>query len=183
MSTIERVSPTRRARAAGGHVVAPTQAGARDGRRHRGRRTLLRVVAALAAGGLVTGTAYAVSASDSGQTALGPGVVTVEVGIHHSRFDIGHLEVQQGTLVQFVVRNDDPIDHELVVGDAEVHRRHRDGTEQRHPPVPGEVSIAPGDTAMTFYEFTEPGTVVYACHLPGHIAYGMTGEIEVLPVT
>ena len=34
---------------------------------------------------------------------------------------------------------------------------------------------------MTFYEFDEPGTVVYACHLPGHVAYGMTGIIEVVP--
>ncbi len=34
---------------------------------------------------------------------------------------------------------------------------------------------------MTFYEFTEPGTIVYACHLPGHVAYGMEGTIEVVP--
>jgi uncharacterized cupredoxin-like copper-binding protein len=85
--------------------------------------------------------------------------------------------------VRFVVRNDDPIDHELVIGDAAVHRRHADGTERRHPPVPGEVSVAPGDTALTVYELTEPGTVVYACHLPGHIAYGMVGEIEVVPAS
>ena len=139
------------------------------------------VLAALVVGGGVAATGYAVDASGSEQTALGPGVVTVEVGIHHSRFDIGTLRVREGTLVQFIVRNDDPIDHELVVGEAEVHRRHANGEERRHPPLPGEVSVAPGDTAMTFYEFTEPGTVVYACHLPGHIAYGMAGEIEVLP--
>ena len=34
---------------------------------------------------------------------------------------------------------------------------------------------------MTFYEFTEPGTITYACHLPGHEAYGMRGTIEVVP--
>lgn len=141
----------------------------------------VRVGAAVLTAVVVTASAYAVDAAGGEQTALGPGVVTVEVGIHHSRFDLGALRVHEGTLVQFVVRNDDPIDHELVVGDAEVHRRHANGRERRHPPVPGEVSIAPGDTAMTFYEFTEPGTVVYACHLPGHEAYGMTGEIQVLP--
>lgn len=144
---------------------------------------LVQVGAAAAVATAITATAYAVDASGSEQTALGPGVVTVEVGIHHSRFDIGTLRVHEGTLVEFVVRNDDPIDHELVVGDADVHRRHADGTERRHPPVPGEVSVGPGDTAMTFYEFTEPGTVVYACHLPGHIAYGMAGTIEVVPLT
>src|SRR5688572_28320241 len=88
----------------------------------------------------VAGTGYAVDASGDEQTALGPGVVTVEVGIHHSRFDLGTLRVREGTIVQLVVRNDDPIYHELVVGEADVHRRHADGTERRHPPVPGEVS-------------------------------------------
>lgn len=141
------------------------------------RTALLASVVAAA----VAGTGYAVDASGDEQTALGPGVVTVEVGIHHSRFDLGPLRVREGTIVQLVVRNDDPIDHELVVGESDVHRRHAVGTERRHPPVPGEVSVAPGDTAMTFYEFTEPGTVVYACQLPGHVAYGMAGEIEVVP--
>jgi uncharacterized cupredoxin-like copper-binding protein len=158
---------------------AASPSGEHARRRHLARRLL----AALLAGALVAATGYAVAASGSEQGALGPGVVTLEVGIHHSRFDIGRLRVREGTLVQLIVRNDDPIDHELVVGDADVHRRHADGTERRHPPVPGEVSVAPGDTATTFYEFTTPGTVVYACHLPGHIAYGMAGEVEVLPAT
>jgi uncharacterized cupredoxin-like copper-binding protein len=142
---------------------------------------VVRVGAALVAGALVATVGYAVDASGSEQAVLGPGVVRVEVGIDHSRFDMGSLRVQEGTLVEFVVQNDDPIDHELVVGDGDVHRRHADGTERRHPPVPGEVSVAPGDRAMTFYEFTEAGSVVYACHLPGHVAYGMQGTIEVVP--
>jgi uncharacterized cupredoxin-like copper-binding protein len=142
---------------------------------------LVRAAAAVLVGAVVAATGYAVDASGSEPSALGPGVVTVEVGIHHSRFDVGTLRVYEGTLVQFVVRNDDPIGHELVVGDAEVHRRHANGSERRHPPVPGEVSVEGGDVAMTFYEFDDPGSVVYACHLPGHIAYGMTGTIEVVP--
>jgi uncharacterized cupredoxin-like copper-binding protein len=141
---------------------------------------LARFGIALGASALVAATGYAVDASGTEPTALGPGVVTVEVHIEHSRFDLGTLRVQEGTLVQFVVHNDDPIDHELVVGDASVHLRHTTGGERRHPPVPGEVSIAPGDTAMTFYRFTTPGPVVYACHLPGHLAFGMQGTIEVL---
>lgn len=142
---------------------------------------LTRVGMAIGAGALVATTGYAVTASGAEREALGPGVVTVEVNIDQSAFDIGSLRVREGTLVEFVVQNDDPIDHELVVGDAEVHARHADGTERRHPPVPGEVSIAPGDRAMTFYEFSEPGAIVYACHLPGHVAYGMEGTIEVIP--
>ena len=144
---------------------------------------IVRLGAAVAAGALVASTGYAVEASGGQRDVLGPGVVQVEVRIDQSAFDIGALRVAVGTLVEFVVQNDDPIDHELVVGDAEVHHRHASGTERRHPPVPGEVSIAPGDRAMTFYEFTEVGSIVYACHLPGHVAYGMQGTIDVVPST
>ena len=142
---------------------------------------LASVGVAVGVGALVASVGYAVDASGSDQEAIGPGVVQVEVGIENSRFDLGPLQVEEGTVVEFVVQNDDPIDHELIVGDEEVHRAHEAGTERRHPPVPGEVSVAPGDRALTFYEFTEPGTIVYACHLPGHEAYGMHGEIKVEP--
>lgn len=149
--------------------------------RPAGRRRWARVAVALAVGAAVAAAGLAADAARTEATVLGPGLVTVDVGIHHSRFELGDLRVRAGTVVRFVVRNDDPIDHELVVGEDAVHRRHAAGTEQRHPPVPGEVSVAPGQTALTFYEFDEPGTVAYACHLPGHAAYGMAGEIEVVP--
>jgi uncharacterized cupredoxin-like copper-binding protein len=139
---------------------------------------------AVGAGAVVALTGYAVEASGATRTeALGPGEVRVDVRIEQSAFDVGALRVVEGTRVTFVVHNTDPIDHELVVGDAAVHRRHAGGTERRHPPVPGEVSVAPGDRGVTFYDFTEPGSVVYACHLPGHVAYGMQGTIEVVPAT
>lgn len=146
-------------------------------------RRSVAVLAALACGAAVAGVGYAVDArrDAAAEPALGPGVVTVEIGIQHSRFSVGDLRVHVGTILRFVVRNDDPIDHELVVGDDPVHARHAAGSEARHPPVPGEVSVPAGRTAMTFVELTEPGTFVYACHLPGHLAYGMTGEIEVVP--
>ena len=48
-----------------------------------------------------------------------------------------HLTVRRGTLVRFVVRNHDPIRHELIVGPPEVHARHASGHEAVHPPVPG----------------------------------------------
>ncbi|MGQ0831351.1 MAG: multicopper oxidase domain-containing protein [Microthrixaceae bacterium] len=131
-------------------------------------------------GAVVAAAGFGLADRDSAVPALGPGVVTVEVGIDHSRFDVDGLRVNEGTIVRFVVHNNDPIDHELIVGDAEVHRRHRTGSEQQHPPAPGEVSVSPGGTAVTFYEFDTPGTVVLACHLPGHEAYGMRGEIKVI---
>lgn len=175
-------------RPSGGPGLAPPPTRLPDdgaARRHRGVRRSVAVLAALACGAAVTAVGYAVDARrDAGADApLGPGVVTVEIGIQHSRFSVGDLRVHEGTVVRFVVRNDDPIDHELVVGDDAVHARHAAGSEARHPPVPGEVSVPAGRSAMTFVELTEPGTLVYACHLPGHLAYGMVGEIEVVPLS
>ena len=117
---------------------------------------------------------------DPAEDALGPGTVTVEVELHHSRFRPAKLRVVEGTTVRFVVRNTDPIDHELIVGDDAVHRRHERGSEPFHEPKPGEVSVAPGDTAETTYRFSEPGTVEMACHLPRHLDHGMQGEVEVV---
>jgi uncharacterized cupredoxin-like copper-binding protein len=137
------------------------------------------LVAAVTVG--ATGTGYALAAADrEGGDPIGPGLVTLEVRMDHSRFSLpADLTVQQGTLVEFVVVNDDPINHELVIGDDEVHARHEQGTEAFHPPVPGEVSVGPGERGVTTYLFDEPGTVRYVCHLPGHAAYGMEGEVRV----
>jgi uncharacterized cupredoxin-like copper-binding protein len=136
------------------------------------------VVAGLGA----TGAGYAVAAADaSGADAVGPGLVTVEVSMDYSRFSLpDDFTVQQGTLVEFVFTNDDPINHEFVIGDDEVHRRHESGTEAFHPPVPGEVSVGPGGRGVTTYLFDEPGDVRYVCHLPGHAQYGMEGKVRVL---
>ena len=143
--------------------------------------SLSSVLAAGLAGVVVAGSGAVVERAAREEPALGPGVVRVEIGIEHSRFDVTSLRVVEGTVLEVVLHNGDPIDHELVIGTEEVHRRHRTGTEGRHPPIPGEVSVAPGDTALTFYELTEPGTVEYVCHLPGHESYGMRGQIEVVP--
>lgn len=111
----------------------------------------------------------------------GPGEVTVRLDIEHSRFRPATVTVRAGTVVRFELRNGDPIAHELVVGPPEVHARHERGTEPRHPPVPGEASVAPGGRATTAYVFDRPGEVRFACHLPGHLAYGMVGTVVVVP--
>jgi uncharacterized cupredoxin-like copper-binding protein len=115
------------------------------------------------------------------RTALGPGLVTVTVGVHYSKFSIDTLNVYAGTTVRFLIRNDDPIHHEFIVGDAQVHARHERGSEATHPPVPGEVSVGPGELGETFYQFAKPGRYEFACHLPGHLAFGMRGWVVVDP--
>jgi uncharacterized cupredoxin-like copper-binding protein len=130
----------------------------------------------------VTGTGYVLAARDGPPAAppLGPDPVTVVVDVEHSRFVPDHLRVVEGTEVRFVVRNRDPINHELIVGPPSVHARHENGTEAYHPPKPGELSVGPDEQGVTTYVFDQPGTIEMACHLPGHYAFGMRGEIEVI---
>ena len=143
---------------------------------------MLRAVIVAAVLVTTTGFGYALAAKPAtASPVLGPGLVTVHVDIEYSRFHLDALRVQQGTTVRFVVRNHDPINHEFVVGDDAVHARHEHGTEARHPPVPGEVSVNAQDDGVTFYTFDQPGDFLYACHLPGHVAYGMFGNITVVP--
>jgi len=146
------------------------------------RRVAAAGVATLVALG-ATGVGYLVSeAGADAPAALGPGVVRLEVSMKYSRYSIpAHLRVHEGTLVEFVLTNDDPINHELIIGDEAVHARHETGHEPYHPPVPGEVSVGPGEQGLTTFLFDSPGTVRYVCHLPGHAAYGMQGEITVEP--
>ena len=65
----------------------------------------------------VGGYAIDDSAHADSQAPLGPGLVTVDVGIQHSHFSFSTLRVRPGTLVEFHVHNDDPIAHEFIVGD------------------------------------------------------------------
>ncbi|HEX2046879.1 MAG TPA: plastocyanin/azurin family copper-binding protein [Acidimicrobiales bacterium] len=104
---------------------------------------------------------------------------TVVLDVHHSRFSVDQLHVRPGETVRFVLRNTDPIPHELIIGDQHVQDVHEAGTEAHHADRPGEVSVAPGATAVTTYRFDRPGRLLFGCHLPGHWAYGMRGTIQV----
>jgi uncharacterized cupredoxin-like copper-binding protein len=108
----------------------------------------------------------------------GEATPTVVVTMHHSRFQPEVVRVAPGTTVQFLLRNTDPIDHEFILGDDAVQRRHEQGRErEHHGEVPGEVSVAAGGEAATTYTFRTggPARLEFACHLPGHYAYGMRG--------
>jgi uncharacterized cupredoxin-like copper-binding protein len=78
-----------------------------------------------------------------------------------------------------VIDNDDPIDHEWIVGDEALHERHRTGTEPVHNARPTEISISAGTERRTTVTFASPSTLTFICHLPGHEAYGMVGTLTV----
>jgi uncharacterized cupredoxin-like copper-binding protein len=103
----------------------------------------------------------------------------IEIRIHYSHFDPSELTVPRGVPITFVLINEDPIDHEWLIGDAAFHERHRHGTEAHHGARPDEVSVAALSTEETTLTFADPGQLLYICHFPGHEAYGMVGTLTV----
>ena len=103
----------------------------------------------------------------------------IEIRIHYSHFDPSTISVPYGVPITFVLVNDDPIDHEWLLGDAAFHERHRTGTEPHHGARPNEISIDALTTVETTITFDKPETLQYICHLPGHEAYGMVGTLTV----
>ncbi len=109
------------------------------------------------------------------------GVARAEIVMRYSAFSTTDLTVRAGQPLTVVLQNDDPIDHEWMIGDVAFHERHRTGTEPVHGERPTEVSVPAGTTATTTVTFRVPGEYLFICHLPGHEAYGMVGTLRVLP--
>ena len=102
------------------------------------------------------------------------------IAIHFSRFVPEEVTVPAGVPVTITLRNDDPIEHEWIVGTPDVHERHRTGTEPYHDQVPTEVTVPALDSRTTTITFERPGEYLYICHLPGHEEYGMVGRMHVV---
>lgn len=135
-------------------------------------KVITRFAAPLAAAVFLLGVMLATSGSATPQTAA--------VTIRHSKFVPAYFTVRRGATVRFVITNTDPIDHEFILGDEAVQRRHETGTEVAHGLVPGEVSVPAGAVGETSYTFSRAGVVLIGCHAPGHHAYGMRGRVLVV---
>ena len=122
--------------------------------------------------------AFAASACASAQAAM---PTEVAVRIHYSHFEPSTIEVPAGVPITFTIVNDDPIDHEWLLGDEAFHARHRLGTEAVHGDRPNEISLPPMTTKTTTITFDKPGELTFICHFPGHEAYGMVGVLRVHP--
>lgn len=127
------------------------------------------VAAVLAAAGI----AFATAGEDASPVTSGT------IAIHFSKFVAPELTVPLGVPVTFTLVNNDPIEHEWIIGDKAAHARHRTGTEPFHDQVQTEVTLKPFETKTTVVVFDKPGAYTYICHLPGHEQYGMRGTIKV----
>ena len=129
---------------------------------------------------MVAVVAIAAAATTLGVTAralAAPQVVTLHV--EHSRFDAGTLTVEAGRPVRFEIVNDDPIEHELIVGDREMHDLHERGLPHHHDGDDGAVTVSANSTASMTMTVPEAAELLFGCHLPGHWDYGMRGTLLV----
>jgi uncharacterized cupredoxin-like copper-binding protein len=155
------------------------------------RRVAAILTLVLALAGSVAVATVAALALGAGPT--GPGahrIPTVVITIHYSRFYPSLVSVKAGTTVRFTVVNTDPIDHEFIVGGQALQQREETGTDTVHDgSVPGEISVPAGTTRSTVVTLparspdqpvggSGAGSLIFACHLPGHYAYGMRGSIQ-----
>ncbi len=104
---------------------------------------------------------------------------TVTITIHYSAFEPADLTVPRGVPVTLILVNEDPIDHEWLIGAEGFHEAHRSGTHASHGGVPTEVTVPALETASTTLTFDEAGKLDYICHLPGHESYGKVGTLTV----
>jgi len=128
------------------------------------------LVAALA---VVAGAAALASASERS-----PAPQEIVIEIRYSHFIPAHITVPVGVPVRIRLRNEDPIDHEWIVGDSALHAVHRTSKEI-HPDIPTEIMLPAMSERTTTITFQAAGQLVYICHLPGHEAYGMVGGVTI----
>jgi len=107
------------------------------------------------------------------------GARTVKIGMRYSRFEPAVVHARAGETIRFELRNDDPIDHEFVLGDEEAQQSHERASGDDHDAVPGEAFLEPGEVQVLTYRFDKAGEVLYGCHRPGHYAFGMRGLVRV----
>ncbi len=108
-----------------------------------------------------------------------PGSQPITITIHHSGFDLDEATVPRGVPVTFILVNEDPIDHEWLIGDEAFHEAHRAGTHGAHDAIPTEVTVPALSSRRTTITFPEAERLAYICHIPGHEAYGMVGVLTV----
>lgn len=108
---------------------------------------------------------------------------TIEVqAADNMRYTPAAITAQHGETIKFVVKNTGRLPHEFVLGDAKSLKAHA-ALMRRYPDMehddPNMAKVVPGGTATLIWTFTQPGTVEFACLMPGHYEAGMKGGIEV----
>ena len=107
--------------------------------------------------------------------------ITVDL-LDNMRFNPEQITVRRGETIRFIVVNKGVLPHELVLGSMKSLRAH--AAEMRKNPHgahddPSAARLEPKQKKELLWKFSEPGTVDFACLLPGHFEAGMVGKVKV----
>lgn len=108
---------------------------------------------------------------------------TIEITMDDSmRYTPSDISVNNGETVRFFIRNQGKMPHELVLGPMDELKEHaemmRKMPNMQHS-EPNMMRLGPGQRGGLVWQFDKPGTVNFACLMPGHMEAGMTGKVEV----
>ncbi len=107
---------------------------------------------------------------------------TIEITMSEMAFSPSRIEVKRGEQIRFIVRNAGTEDHEFLIATTEDNLKHAE-VMKKNPKMehddPNGVRLAPKKTAEILWKFTKAGTFEYACLIPDHRDYGMTGRVTV----
>lgn len=109
---------------------------------------------------------------------------TVEVILDDNmRFIPASIDVKAGETIRFFVKNTGKAQHEMVLGDLKALKAHaemmRSMPNMQHD-EPNMVNLKPGQRGGIVWQFTQAGTVDFACTIPGHMEAGMVGKVSVV---
>lgn len=110
-------------------------------------------------------------------------VRTIAVDMNDTmRFKPAEVTVKQGETVKFVVSNSGKLLHEMVIGTEQELIKHAE-LMKKHPGMEHEepymAHVNPGGKETIAWTFTNAGTFMYGCLVPGHWEAGMKGKIIV----
>lgn len=112
---------------------------------------------------------------------------TIEISAEDNAFSVAMINVKVGDTVRFVVKNNDDVEHELVLGTKESMAEHRAEMEKmadmdmkmEDHGQPNELELSEMGSGELIWKFTNPGMFEFACNIPGHYEAGMFGNIMV----
>jgi uncharacterized cupredoxin-like copper-binding protein len=107
---------------------------------------------------------------------------TVEVEMREMEYLPSKIEVKRGEQIRFVIHNTGTEAHEFLLATTEENLKH-EAVMRKHPDMehdePNGLRIAAKQSGEILWKFSKPGTFEYACLIPDHREYGMTGKVIV----
>ncbi len=98
------------------------------------------------------------------------------------RFTPDKIVVNAGETIRFFIVNKGKLPHEMVIGmpdEIEEHAAMMKSMPGMAHKEANQITLAPGQRGGIVWQFSNAGTVSFACLVPGHKEAGMVGSVEV----